>query len=431
MNRQTLLSRLTLLSLLFSLNVFAELDKDDILLDRIVAVVNDEVIMSSTLEQEVRTISERLRQQDKRLPPLAILDKQVLERIIIQQLQLQRAERSGIRIEDQRLNAAVSRIAERNNLSIRQFRHALEAENYDFSTYRENIRQEMLIQRLRERQVEERIHVTQSEIDNWIETYKRQGQGGSEYHLQHILIGIPEQADPDTITQKQDQAQQILSLLQKGDDFSETAIAVSDSRQALEGGDLGWRKEGELPTLFKSSLAAMQTGQLSKVLRNASGFHIIKLVDKRDTAKIIVTQTQARHILLKPSEILSVQDAQTRLGQIRSRILVGEDFATLAQAHSADKSSSAKGGDLGWVTPGSLVPEFEKVMNDLGDNDISQVFKTRYGWHIIQVLARRQHDNTREAIRAKAVAEIRARKTDEALESWLRRLRDEAYVEYR
>ena len=402
---------------------------EKIALDRIIAIVNDDVIVASSLITEIRAIAEQLRQKNTRLPSAQVLERQVLERMILKQLQLQRAKQSGIRIEDSQLNQALRKISARNGLSLRQFRETLEAENYSFSEYRESIREEMLIQKLQQRQVEQHIQVTQREIDDWLA--KQQDQGEIKYHLQHILIAVPEAASPEQIQAKRQKAEALYQELVNGADFKASAVANSDSRQAFEGGDLGWREAAELPNLFVEAVRHLKNGELSAVLRNSGGFHIVKLLEKRHQSQSIITQTQARHILLKPSEILSEAAVEKRLNQLRARVLAGEDFSALARAHSQDKASAIKGGDLGWVSPDSLVPEFEKVMNRLNEGEISPAFKSRYGWHILQVQARRKHDNTAKALRTRATQQIRTRKLDEALENWLRQLRDEAYVDYR
>ncbi len=410
-----------------SVTVTAATDKQP--LDRIVAIVNDDVITASSLIQEIRAIAEQLQAKNTRLPAAGVLERQVLERIILNRLQIQRAKLSGIRIEDSRLNQALRKIAGRNGLSLSQFRQALEAEKYDFSEYRESIREEMLIQKLQQRQVEQNIQITQREIDDWLANQK--DLGAVKYHLQHILIAVPEAASPEQLQEKRKQAEDLLQQLQAGADFKELAMAHSASRQALEGGDLGWRNAAELPNLFVEAVRPLKAGSLTPVLRNSGGFHIVKLLEKRNLAQSIITQTKARHILLKPSEILSETEAEKRLTQLRARVLAGENFAELARAHSDDKASAVEGGALGWVNPDTLVPEFEKVMNSLNPTEISPAFKTRYGWHILEVEARREHDNTDEALRTRATQQIRARKLDEALENWLRQLRDEAYVDYR
>ena len=400
--------------------------------DRIVAVVNDDVIVASELESSTRSIAAQLRQQGTRLPPERVLERQVLERLVLERLQLQVAERTGVQIDDEVLNEAVRSIAERNGLTVGQFREVLARDGFDFAAFREDIRRKLTLEQLRRRQVDNRITVSEREIENLMETVARQAGIEGEYRLAHILIAVPEAAAPDQTEAARAEAEQVLADLRAGADFARTAVSVSDGQQALEGGDLGWRAGSELPTLFAEVVPRMDPGDVSEVLRSPSGFHIVKLVDARYGGdEHIVRQTHARHILIRPDEVTSADEARRRLAQLRQRIEGGDDFEELARAHSEDRGSAVKGGDLGWVSPGDVVPEFERVMNALPPGSVSPPFQTPFGWHIVQVLERRDHDSTTEVQRARAREIIRERKLDEEVEAWLRRLRDEAYIEYR
>lgn len=400
-------------------------------IDRIVAVVNDGVILESELDNFLAGVKAQIRGRGANLPPEDVLRRQALERLIMQKLQLQTADETGIRVDDDTLNQAVLSIAQRNNMTLDQFRRALEADGYSFAQFRENIRDEILIGRLQQRNVDERIQVSDQEIDNLLANQNTQTGDGKTYRLRHILVALPEAASPDQIQAARNKAEQILAQLRAGADFRQTAIALSDGQQALEGGDLGWFPEGRLPSLFADVVPSMEPGQISDLLRSPSGFHIVQLEDTKGAETHTVRQTHARHILLRPNEILTEEDARTRLEQLRSRIVGGDDFADLAKAHSDDALSAREGGDLGWLSPGDTDPRFEEAMNQLAEGEISEPVKTQFGLHLIQVLDRRVQDDTEEFQRTQAREQIRARKRQEALELWLRRLRDEAYVENR
>ena len=400
-------------------------------LDGIVAVVNNDVITRGELDNRLRTIKQQLQQQRAPMPPQAVLEKQVLDRMILASLQLQLAERSGVRVDDETLNRTIARIAEENRMSLGEFRGVLEQDGYDFANFREDIRKEILISRVQQRQVAERVNVSEQEIDNFLETQQAQGNAGEEFHLAHILIAVPDAASPDRVRAARARADEVLKNLRAGADFQETAIAASDGQQALEGGDLGWRKLAELPTLFVEAVMNMQTGAISDLIRSPSGYHIIKLLDKRNGQRHIVTQTHARHILIRTDEMTNDATAEQRLTEARARLEQGADFAELARELSDDTASAANGGDLGWSNPGELTPAFESAMNALSEGEISRPFKSNFGWHIVQVLERRRHDNTASLLRGQAREALRQRKIDEELQTWLTRLRDEAHVENR
>ncbi|EGL55603.1 parvulin-like peptidyl-prolyl isomerase [Methylophaga aminisulfidivorans MP] len=414
-----------IVGLLLATNVWAQS------LDKIVAVVNDEVILESDLQDMEQTIRQQIRQRDAAMPPSDILRKQVLERLIMQRLQIQEADKVGIRVGDDALNAALKQIADKNQLTLRQFRDVLEKDGYDFSQFRETIRDEMIIARLRKSQVEDRVVVSDREVDNFLATQKIQDGGQVEYDLQHILISIPEAASPEEVQAAQEKLEKVQALLKEGGDFSQVAAGYSDGQNALEGGELGWRKQGELPSLFADVVPTLAVGEVSQPLRSGSGFHLVRVKDKKSEDVHLVKQTLASHILIKTNELTTDEEAQQRLEKLRERIVNGEDFAELARANSDDTGSAIDGGSLGWVSPGVMVPEFEEKMNSLAVGEMSDVFKSRFGWHLIKVFDRREENMAEEYQRSKAREQIRQRKIDEEMETWLRSMRDEAYVEYR
>jgi peptidyl-prolyl cis-trans isomerase SurA len=414
-----------IVGLLLATNVWAQS------LDKIVAVVNDEVILESDLQDMEQTIRQQIRQRDAAMPPSDILRKQVLERLIMQRLQIQEADKVGIRVGDDALNAALKQIADKNQLTLRQFRDVLEKDGYDFSQFRETIRDEMIIARLRKSQVEDRVVVSDREIDNFLATQKIQDGGQVEYDLQHILISLPEAASPEEVQAAQEKLEKVQALLKEGGDFSQVAAGYSDGQNALEGGELGWRKQGELPSLFAEVVPTLAVGEVSQPLRSGSGFHLVRVKDKKSEDVHLVKQTLASHILIKTNELTTDEEAQQRLEKLRERIVNGEDFAELARANSDDTGSAIDGGSLGWVSPGVMVPEFEEKMNSLAVGEMSDVFKSRFGWHLIKVYDRREENMAEEYQRSKAREQIRQRKIDEEMETWLRSMRDEAYVEYR
>ena len=400
-------------------------------LDRIIAVVNDEVILESELVEMQQTVRQQLRQRQSSIPPSDVLRKQVLERLIVQRLQLQRAQEVGVRVGDDALNAALRQIANNNDMNLRQFRDVLEEDGYQFSRFRETIREEMIITRLRKSQVEDRVVVSDREVDNFLATQTVQAGNEVEYHLQHILISMPEAAAPEEVQEAREKLDTIQSLLAEGGEFGEVAAGYSDGQNALDGGELGWRKQGELPSLFADVVPRLTVGEVSEPLRSGSGFHLVRLKDKKSAELHLVKQTKASHILIKPNEVVSDEEAQKRLNQLRQRIENGENFAELARAHSEDTGSAIEGGSLGWGSPGVMVPEFQEKMDELAIGELSEVFKSRFGWHLIMVDDRREENMAEEFKRNKAREQIRQRKIDEEMESWLRAMRDEAYVEYR
>jgi peptidyl-prolyl cis-trans isomerase SurA len=403
-----------------------------IALDRILVVVNNDVLTQSELNTELLTITQQLRQQNIEIPPQEVLQKQVLERLILRHLQLQLAESTGIRVDDDTLTRALDTIAKQNNLSLSEFRDILIRDGFDFVVFRENIRHEIIINRLRQRQVDSRVNVTEQEVSDYLATRGTQtASAGNEYRVGQILIALPEAASPEAVKAAQARAQQVLERLQAGDDFGQLAISHSDDPQALQGGDLGWRTVAQLPSLFVDTVPQLQPGEISNLIRSASGFHIIKMLEMRGETQHVVRQTQARHILLRANELTSEQDVQNRLEQLRQRIEGGDDFGDLARANSEDTATASNGGALGWASPGDFDPRFEEAMSTLKSGETSAPFQSSFGWHIVQVVERRDHDNTREFQRNQAREAIRQRKIEEQTQIWLRSLRDEAYVEFK
>ena len=403
----------------------------EVMLDRIIAVVNDDVIMQSELLSKIHTIKAQIAQQKSEMPPDEILTKQVLENLILTKLQLQLAANTGVVVDDETLNQTINRIAEQNKVSLAQFREILERDGYSYEHFREDIRDEITISRLKQRHVDNRITVTDGEIDNFLATEKHQGGAENEYRLSHILIATPEEATAEESAQARMVANKVLEDLANGDDFAKLAMSLSAGQQAEQGGDLGWRKASDIPSLFADTVKHMKEGETSKLIEIPGGFHIIKLTGLRSSDKHIVTQTKARHILMRTNELLTDKDISKKLSLLKTRIQGGEEFAALAKSHSEDAASAVNGGDLGWINPGTMVSEFEEQMALLKPGEISEPFKTQFGWHIVQALERREHDNAEDLLRDKAREIIRQRKIKEAEQNWLRQLRDEAYIEYR
>jgi peptidyl-prolyl cis-trans isomerase SurA len=400
-------------------------------IDRIVAVVNDDVITRLDLDERLRFAMLQLKQQGTPPPPREALEKQILDRLIIDRVQLQLAKETGLRVDDTELDKAIQRIAETNKITVSQMRETLEKEGVPFSRFREDIRNEIVLARLREREVDNRITVAENEIDGFLSAQQSQSGRSDEYNLSHILVTVPENASPEQIQARRARAEQALEQIQKGADFRQVAATLSEAPDSLQGGAMGWRDATRLPTLFVDALKGMSVGGLSPILRSSNGFHILKLNDRRGSASpVIVRQTHARHILIKTSELVPEAEARRRLLALKERLDNKADFAELARLQSEDTSSS-KGGDLGWLSPGDTVPEFERAMDALSPGQISDPVQTPFGWHLIQVLERRNADVSQEHQRLEARKALRARKSDESYQEWLRQLRDRAYIEYR
>ncbi|WFP52342.1 peptidylprolyl isomerase [Methylomonas sp. EFPC3] len=418
----------SLATLLFSLSFYVGLAQAQ-LLDRIVAVVEEDVILERELNTEVAAISNKLSSSNVMVPPEFVLRKQVLERMVVDKLQRQMAAKSGIQVSDEMLNASVADIAARNGMSVDAFRSELARQGMDYKGFEDNLRNEIIINQLRGREIGARVKVTDAEVQHYMETQSKAGQSGGQYHLGHILIAVPEGASASAIQKAKDKADQVIADLRGGKDFKQVAVGVSDDDNALKGGDLGWRSIGQIPSLFTDIVGTMNQGDVSEAIRSPSGFHIIKMLETEGGSQHIVTKTKVRHILIKTNELVDDAEAQKRLLALRDRINDGDDFAALARAHSDDKGSAINGGSLDWVGPGALVPPFEEAMNKLGINEISAPVQTQFGWHMIQVLGRESQDNSEQFRKDKIRDEIRKRKIEEETELWLRRLRDEAYVE--
>ena len=401
-------------------------------IDRIVAVVEDGVILESELLQKTEAIKQNLMQNHTPLPPDEILRRQVLERLIVDRIQLQLAEKAGIKIDDETLRQAVQQIAQRNNMSMEEFRNSLRQEGMDYSDFVDQIRTEIATGRLRSSQVNSQIKITDREVEHFLANQGKTALArDNQYHLGHILIATHQAASPQEVQKAREKADKLVEQLKAGLDFKQASIRASDSPQALNGGDLGWRKLSEIPTLFADVVPDMREGSLSGPIRSPSGFHIIKLLGFKGSLSGSITKTHVRHILLRPNEVLSDDEAKRKLLSIKHRLDNGEDFATLARGHSDDKGSAIKGGDLGWVQAGALVPPFEEAMNRLAIKEVSEPVQTQFGWHVIQVLERQESSDTDELMKNQARDELFKRRVEEETELWLRKIRDEAYVDVR
>jgi len=404
---------------------------DAIALDRVVAVVNSEVITRLDLDEQVKVALQQLRRQGTPLPGREVLERQLLDRLVTSKVLAQSAKETGLRIDDTQLQRAIERIAQENKTSPEQFRKTMESQGIDFNRFREELRNEILIARLKEREVDSKILITDAEIDNYLKNEQSQTGKDEEYSLAHILIMVPEQASPEQIKAKRTIAEKALEQIKGGADFRQVSAGVSDAQNALDGGLLGWRTASRLPQIFVESVKSMKVGDVSAVLRSANCFHLIKLVDKRgNESPVIIQQTHARHILIRLNEVVSEAEAKQRLNNLKERIENDTSFAELARLQSEDASAS-RGGDLGWLSPGDAVPEFERAMNALQPGEVSDPVQTPFGWHLIQVIERRSEDMSKERQRLLARQSIRTRKADEAYQEWVRQQRDRAYVELR
>jgi peptidyl-prolyl cis-trans isomerase SurA len=406
------------------------------LLDRIVAVVNSEVITQYELNERVAQIQKQLRQRNTPLPEAGVLERQVLERLIIDKAQLQLARDTALRVDDLQLDRAIERIASDNRMPLAEFRRTLERDGIAFDKFREDVRIEITLSRLREREVDNKIAVSESEIDNYLSEPKSEARDAvAEYNLSHILVRLPEQSSPEQIERQRVRAELVLQQLRNGADFAQVAAGFSDASDALQGGAMGWRSQNRLPDLFVQALSRMHPGEVGPILRSPAGFHVLKLIDRRGGAEaaaapFVVDQTHARHILVRTNEVVSEDEAKRKLNSLRERIQNGASFAELARLNSDDGSAS-KGGDLGWLYPGDTVPEFERAMNDLPEKQVSQPIRSPFGFHLIEVLERRKADMSTDRKRLEARKALRERKADEAYQDWIRQLRDKTYVEYR
>lgn len=423
-------TRINTFIFIFSLFVTSQLAAVETI-DSVAVIVNDSIISERDIQNRLGDIKEQLKLQGQRIPPEDLLKKQVIERLIIDSIQLQLAQQQGIHIDDLSLNKMLEGIARSNRTTLDAMRRTLESRGISFKSFREQTRNDMIIRQLQQRMIYSRVKVSEQEIDIFLEQQKSSGGTANEkYHLAHILIATPEAASPEQVQAAHNKAQKALQEIRAGKSFNDIALNYSDGRHALKGGDLGLRNAAELPPLFLETARDLAINDISEPLRSAGGFHIIKLLDKK-TQKHFVKQTHARHILIKTDTITSDEQAREKLQSIYNRIKNGEDFARLAEDFSQDPGSKNNGGDLGWQSAGTFVPEFTKTMNALQVNQLSRPFRSQFGWHIIEVLGRRQQDETEQRIRLKAEQAIQQRKAEEELQLWIRQVRDEAYVEFK
>ena len=399
------------------------------LLDRIAAIVNDGLVLKSELDQQMTSVEKRLQEQKVELPSQSVLQQQVLDRLVLQEIQLQRAKHVGLTVTDEQLNGALQEIAARNKIPFDQLPTALQAQGVDYKTYRESMRKELTLSTLRQRDVIAHINVSPHELEQYM-AREQNAAANDEFNVSHILLSLPAAATPQQLDEISHKAQDVASRAGKGEDFGQLAIANSNSQTALDGGQLGWRKGSQLPQFILDLVVKMKPGEVSEPVRTPSGYHIVKLNERRGgDAPVIINQIHVRHILMKPNELDDDATVREKLAKLRERILKGENFGGIAATASEDPGSAPDGGDLGWSGPGTFVPEFDKAIADLKPNEISEPFKTRYGWHIVQMLGTRTYDSTDDVRRQKAFAAIRESKADEETELWLRRLRDDAFVE--
>ncbi len=401
-------------------------------IDRIVVVVNEDVITDTELKARIEEVRQELAARNIDPPALSALRKQVVERMVLERIQLQLADKARVRVNDKDVEQAIAVVAERNNRTTEELYRALRRDGIEIERYRSKIRTDLKIQRLLQKEVNNRITVSDVEIENFFATRDKHTQVDDAYRVSQILIAVPDSATPEQVEAAKTKAEGIQQSLLAGASFERAAIIYSDGQNALQGGPLGWKKPGQLPGMFLESLLTLEPGGVSDVLRSPVGFHILKLDERKLGVQAQpILQVHARHILLQPSEVQSISEVKIKLEQLRERVLNGEDFAELARAHSEDKSSAAKGGDLGWINPGQTVPEFERKMNELEPNELSEPVETPFGSHLIQVLAKRMYDVSEERSRAAARQQIHSRKADALYEQWLRQMRGEAYVSYR
>ncbi len=398
--------------------------------DRIVAVVGDEVITSYDLRARLDEAVKQLKKQGTPLPPADVLEHQLLERMIIDRIQLQFARETGLKVDDAQLDQAIGRVAAGNKMTPQQFRLALEKDGVNYARFREEIREELMTVRLREREVDSKLVISDGEVDLYLANQASVG-GGEEVQLAHILLRAPESASPEQLQKLRLRGEQAVKRAKAGENFAQLTATFSDAPDALQGGNLGWRPLERLPQIYAETAVSMKPGDVSDLLRSSAGFHIVKLLGKRGgSAQASIQQTHARHILIKINEVVSESEAQRKMENLRERLVNGGDFAELARLYSQD-GSAAKGGDLGWISPGDTVPEFETAMDALKVKEFSAVVQSPFGMHLIQVLERRQRDVSEERQRAAARQALRERKLDDAYQDWLRQIRDRAYVEVR
>ncbi len=399
-------------------------------LNRVVAIVDNDVIMQTQLDARVREVQQTIAKRGAEVPPANVLTQQVLDRLILENIQLQMGERSGIRISDEELNQAMATIAQRNGMSIEQFRDALAKDGLSFNDARDQVSREMVISRVRQRRVAERIQVTEQEVKNFLASDLGKMQLSEEFRLANIVIPVQEDASSDALQAAERRAQDLYQQARQGADFGQLAIANSASETALDGGDMGWRKAAQLPPPFDSMISAMSVGDVTEPIRTPGGFILLKVLEKRGgEAPAVREEVNVRHILIKPSEIRTDAEAKVLAERLYQRIESGEDFAELAKSFSEDPGSALNGGSLNWIDPNALVPEFREVMNNTASGEVSKPFKSQFGWHVLQVMGRRATDSSEQMREQQALNLLRNRKYEEELQTWLRQIRDEAYVE--
>jgi peptidyl-prolyl cis-trans isomerase SurA len=405
-------------------------------LDGVAVVVDDGVVLKSELAERLDLVVNALRQQQQQLPldqrrplpPLSVLERQVLDQLILKEIQLQRADRLGISVSDEMLNQALSQVAENLGFTLAELPAALAAESIDYAMYREDSREDLILEQLQQRDVIGRISITPRELEQCLVRRESTAANEFDYNISHILISVPPSADREQIEAARARIEEIYERLEAGEDFARLAVATSHAQTALDGGSLGWRKGSELPTLFSNIVVRMTPGESSRPIQSGSGFQIVKLNQMRGAERVMEDQLQVRHILISTNEILDDDAARQKLIGIRNQILGGDDFGAIAQAVSEDTLSAADGGDLGWVSPNDFVPEFTRVLQSLPVGELSEPFRTRFGWHIVEVLDERSHDTTDEVKRMECAREIRASKAEEERQVWLTRLRDQAFI---
>jgi peptidyl-prolyl cis-trans isomerase SurA len=409
------------------------------LLDGVAAVVEEGVVLKSELADRLQLVVANMRaqleqqpaEQRRQLPPMSVLEQQVLDQLVLREIQLQRAKRVGITVNDDLLNQALARVAENLGYTLEELPTVLAAESVNYAQYREDSRQDLMIEQLQQRDVIARINVAPRELELCLAEQSADATNQFDYNISHILIGVPGSATPEQIETARQRIEEIYGRLEAGEDFARLAVATSHAQTALDGGALGWRKGAQLPSLFSNVVVRMQAGEYSRPIQSTAGFQIVKLNDMRGAERTMVDQLHVRHVLLRPNEILDEDAVKQKLLGLRSQIAGGDDFATIAQTMSEDTTSAADGGDLGWISPGDFVPEFEQVVAALPLNELSEPIKSRFGWHLVEVLDRRSHDTTDEVKREECARQVRASKAEEERELWLRRLRDQAFVELR
>jgi peptidyl-prolyl cis-trans isomerase SurA len=419
----------SLMPLLFGALFFSYFSAQAEMLGKIAAVVEEDIILEQELDKEVTTISQRIRAGNTPPPPETVLRKQVLEKMILDKLQRQLAEKAGINISEDQIANSAADIAQRNNMSLEQFRAELEKQGLPYKSFLDNMRNEIIINQLRSREIGGRIKVTDREVDHFIETQGKTGVENVQYHLGHILIALKEGASASEIQKAEAKADTLVKNLRAGQSFTQVAMSESEDDNALKGGDLGWRTINDVPTLFAHKVSQMQADEVSDPIRSPSGFHILKMLEIKGLDSHVTTQTKVRHILIKTNELIDDNEAKNRLQALRDRIVDGDDFAKLARANSDDKGSAIKGGSLDWVNPGDLVKPFEETMNKLATNALSEPIQSQFGWHLIQVLDRKAKDDSEVHKKNLIRDAIRKRKIEEETELWMRRLRDEGFVE--